>query len=389
MNRKSKVKKSCILYNLLMVLWIIMAAGCHSGSNNHSGKNNSGKVVSAYYKYFQGNSGNQKIILQLIKFHNKYEGIYINDSIGKPLEATGERDSTGQLVLVTYNHYNPVDTLKGDFLQAGVFQGSEVDTSGNRRSFTFQEIYPPGTYRWLVYTLSDSLAFDSSQKNSPQARARMLLLWPVKKGMTSLQEKILTDSISQYYCGINTPLSDPEKVLQSPVDTFFTQYKNFKSTLKGSGYEGMGATFNWDSDLDMKLLWNADSIISIAFQSYQYTGGAHGISNTLLRVFDLRSHKVVGINDVFKSGYGLTLRNVLEQALRKEYNIPDNSPLNGDNGILFDKHLALTKNFYITGKGIGFVYNPYEVAPYYVGQIELYVPFEKIKSIVQPDYLHE
>jgi hypothetical protein len=75
---------------------------------------------------------------------------------------------------------------------------------------------------------------------------------------------------------------------------------------------------------------------------------------------------------------------VLEEHLRMAYDIPAGAPLNGEAGILFDKHLALTKNFYVTGKGVGFIYNPYEVAPYVVGEIELYVPFSEITDILKP-----
>ncbi|MGH2642398.1 MAG: DUF3298 domain-containing protein [Chitinophagaceae bacterium] len=375
----AKNKSSVSFYVLLAV--VFLAAGCHSNNKKTAGGQASEKAMSAYYKYLQGNIGNQKVIIQLIKYHNRYDGILINGNIGRPLEISGERDSSGFITLISYDHYNPVDTLKGNFSQPGVFEGNCHDTAGNHTTFTFQEIYPAGTYHWDVYTLSDSLSFDSTHQNSPMARVQMVLLWP--KG----EESIMKDSIIKYYCGRNVVLTNPVRVLHSPADSFFAEYKNLNRNLGNSIHGEIPAIFNWESDLDMKILWNADSIVSIAFQSYQYTGGAHGLSNTLLNVFNLKENKTLTMNDIFKPGYEEELRQALEQELRKQYDIPDNAPLNGDHGILFDKRLALTKNFYLTGKGIGFIYNPYEVAPYVVGQIELYIPFSKIANIIQPDYL--
>ncbi|TAN16980.1 MAG: DUF3298/DUF4163 domain-containing protein [Chitinophagaceae bacterium] len=369
------------LYCFLISIGLIIT-GCHSNHKKTSGQQPPEKVVSSYYKYLQGTVGTHKVIIQLIKYQHRYEGVFINDSIGKPLEITGEKDSSGRLTLISYDHYNPVDTLTGAFPQPGVFQGDCYDSAGNHTTFTLQEIYPPGTYQWKVYTLSDSLAYDASRQNSPQARVQMILLWP--KG----NENLMKDTIIKYYCGRDTALVNPAQVIRSPANSFFAEYKNLKRNLKNSTVGEIAAIFNWESDVDMKILWNADSIVSIAFQSYQYTGGAHGLSNTLLSVFDLKENRSLTPSDIFKQGYEQELRQALEQELREQYDIPDGAPLNGDHGILFDKQLALTKNFYLTGKGIGFIYNLYEVAPYAVGQINLYIPFSKIANVIQPAYLN-
>jgi hypothetical protein len=361
--------------------------GCHSNNNSQQNEERPEQVIPTYYKYFQGTVGNKKVIMQLIKYEDRYEGTFIDDSIGRPIPLAGEKDSSHQLLLISYDHYNPVDTFTGKFSQPGVFQGICSDTIGQHLPFILQEIYPAGTCRWDVYTLTDSLVFDSTKANSPQARVQFMLLWPNRKYLSKEQYTLLTDSIVNNYYGIDTLLTDPAKVLRSAKDTFFTPYKNFKESVKSTDYGGMTATFNWESDVNMQILWNAGNIVSMAYKSYQYTGGAHGLGNISLTVFDLNQNRILSINDIFKSGYEHVLQEVLENHLREQYDIAPGEPLNGQNGILFDKHLALTKNFYLTGRGIGFIYNPYEVAPYVVGQIELFVPFSEITGIVQPAFL--
>ena len=54
---------------------------------------------------------------------------------------------------------------------------------------------------------------------------------------------------------------------------------------------------------------------------------------------------------------------------------------------LFENSVESTSNFCITPKGILFLYNPYEIAAYAYGEIELFIPFSEIKSVVNPKFL--
>ena len=42
-------------------------------------------------------------------------------------------------------------------------------------------------------------------------------------------------------------------------------------------------------------------------------------------------------------------------------------------------------NFYITDESINYVFNPYEIAPYYMGQTEVTIPFARIRNILKPN----
>ena len=42
-------------------------------------------------------------------------------------------------------------------------------------------------------------------------------------------------------------------------------------------------------------------------------------------------------------------------------------------------------NFYITDESINYVFNPYEIAPYYMGQTEVTIPFSRIKDLLKPN----
>jgi hypothetical protein len=42
-------------------------------------------------------------------------------------------------------------------------------------------------------------------------------------------------------------------------------------------------------------------------------------------------------------------------------------------------------NFFITGGGIGFFYNPYEIAPYSSGSTEIFLPWEEILPLLKKE----
>src|SRR5690348_7170770 len=280
---------------------VLVVTACHHHTKNSGQRNAAERVIPAYYKNFQGTVGGRRMILQLIKYSERYEGTCVDDSTGQPFPLAGSRDSSGTLMLVTYHRYNPVDTFYGSFPQPGVFQGTMADTAGEHLPFTLQEIYPAGTLRWKVFTLQDSLALDSSA-DSPEARVQLMMLWP-GEGASGVEKKLLEDSIVANYGSGDSLLTDPVRILRRAEDTFFSQYKKAGERFGRNDKGAMATTFNWQSQIHMSVLWNASGIVSLAFQSYSYTGGAHGLSNTSLMVFDLKQDKVLSMSDLFKPGY--------------------------------------------------------------------------------------
>jgi hypothetical protein len=389
--------KKIFIYFLLPA-FVLMLISCHS--NQKQAQNEETKpesAISSYYKYFQGTIRDQKVYLHLIKYQGEpaemdsggqptlstlYRGIFIHEN-EKPLTVSGEKDAGGTLTLISYIHYNPVDTFTGTFPNAHTFKGTVHDTAGHTIPFTFKENQDEGSYYWQVAALTDSLAFDSSKANGPKARVDYQVLWPGNDFSTA-QKKLITDTIAKAWFGFSVALSKPDVLLQSARDSFFAQYKNAMASYKGQFTGNAGPSFNWVTMAYTDILWNADSLISLKFTRYDFTGGAHGLESVFCTVFDMSQNKALNLSDVFKPGYEIELQQILEKQLREQYDIPEGAPLNAPPaGILFNKELALTDNFYLTGNGIGFIYNPYEVAPYVVGQIELFVPFSQISDILR------
>ena len=73
-----------------------------------------------------------------------------------------------------------------------------------------------------------------------------------------------------------------------------------------------------------------------------------------------------------------------ESIFRKDENL--SSTANLENEYFFENSkFYLPQNFYISDKGLVFLYNPYEIKPYVAGTTELIIPFSSLKNIVKPN----
>jgi hypothetical protein len=102
-----------------------------------------------------------------------------------------------------------------------------------------------------------------------------------------------------------------------------------------------------------------------------YDGGAHGMYGTEYRVFDRDAGQFVTLKDVFGADEREALHKAVVESLRKKFELAEDEDLT-DAGF-FSGDLVLTENFFLSGKGVGFHWNPYELAPYVFGEIEVVV----------------
>jgi hypothetical protein len=105
-----------------------------------------------------------------------------------------------------------------------------------------------------------------------------------------------------------------------------------------------------------------------------YDGGAHGMYGTHYSVFDRKAARFVTLADVADKAKLSDLSQAAENELRKKFELREDEHLT-DAGF-FKDNLELTENFFLNEDGIGFHWNPYELAPYVFGEIEVVVPLK-------------
>jgi hypothetical protein len=130
-------------------------------------------------------------------------------------------------------------------------------------------------------------------------------------------------------------------------------------------------------------LFNSDGWLILESFTFSYTGGAHGNYGSNFLNIDLQRGKIWKLNDVI-AGDTARLRPLLTEAARKYFRLKPGEKL-GDRLLQLDAP-TVAGNFYITPRGLTFVYSPYEIASYAQGSISLFIPYEKLYGMLTPEF---
>ena len=189
---------------------------------------------------------------------------------------------------------------------------------------------------------------------------------------TQIIKQLRHDSLAANYA--NLQISDVQKTAR---DSFFKDYKEELKEEKPDTAENY--SLNHAENSSMEVISNADGLLSLGFRAYNYSGGAHGNYGSQLMTYDVKNKKVVTLNDLFKPNYKAVLSAALLRSARQYLGIKPNESLEGH---LFEKPEP-NDNFMVNKKGILFNYTPYEIASYAQGEIQLFVPFDELKTILK------
>lgn len=128
---------------------------------------------------------------------------------------------------------------------------------------------------------------------------------------------------------------------------------------------------------DVSVKYNRDEKISIIYSDYLYTGGAHGMPASINYNFDLRTGKLLHLNSIITNKKQMNnLKTSLSQSLQAKYDAGENVFQEA----ISDFNIDNKTTFYFYNKGIVIRFEPYEVAPYSEGTIDIKVPYTTINK---------
>jgi hypothetical protein len=185
--------------------------------------------------------------------------------------------------------------------------------------------------------------------------------------------------------------SEIKKVLYAPLDVDTTEptrdgvLAELKERVKE--YDSVSdAPIDWSLVRTAKIIYNDPRVISLELTNTGYLGGAHGFNERSLMTFDCQTGKRLSVTDLIEDRSRQTLNKVLEAEFRRARSIQTSQTLQ-DAGffILPGQELPLGENFALSDKGLEIQYNPYEIAPYALGETRVRLPSEAIAPLVRSD----
>ncbi|TMM59229.1 DUF3298 and DUF4163 domain-containing protein [Maribacter algarum] len=134
----------------------------------------------------------------------------------------------------------------------------------------------------------------------------------------------------------------------------------------------------WEAKIEGSISYEDANFITIILDSYLFTGGAHGYTSKQFLNFDKKKGIELDNDELFKNTDDF--RMFAEEMFREKEKIPKDKSIN-HTGFMFEQDsFYLPENIGFTQKGMTLLYNPYEVASYADGAIELVLPHEDIKK---------
>lgn len=124
-----------------------------------------------------------------------------------------------------------------------------------------------------------------------------------------------------------------------------------------------------------ELTYNFDCILSLYFDRYQYTGGAHGSTLRASQTWNLQKGRQIKLGELIRAdSYVSYILNEVKAQIEQN---PD---------IYFENYESLirqtfnTSSFYCTPKGIVVYYQQYDIAPYASGIREFFIPYSDVRG---------
>lgn len=232
---------------------------------------------------------------------------------------------------------------------------------------------PAVTKDTLVYTYQTIKNRASDCGDKPDSECSLVKIrYPVFKGAKLLNDTVTAKLVNLF------GISKTDTTLQMMSVGFLKDYDGGKKDNKFN----RAISYNLDSYAD--VLRQDSSLTTLQVGGYQYTAGAHGVTFIYFINWDTKANKYLVLSDIFNTGYEDELTKIGETIFRKNENLSDTTSLK-KNYFFKNAKFSLNHNFSITPVGIKFLYNIYEIKPYFAGQTDLLIPYAQIKSLLKPN----
>jgi hypothetical protein len=163
--------------------------------------------------------------------------------------------------------------------------------------------------------------------------------------------------------------------LEGQALDFFKEYESFKKDYDSS--------MPYQININSRIILNQYGILTLAIDCFNYTGGVHGLSHTQYFVFDSNNGNQLSLDNIFNDSYENRLNDLVDTNYRRVKGLSKQDRLDSDKGCLFNNYIHFNKNFAITDKGVRFLYNEYEIAPYVYGQTIVDIPYAELSEILK------
>lgn len=177
-----------------------------------------------------------------------------------------------------------------------------------------------------------------------------------------------------------------ETPMQQAVDSFANSYtrsyvRNFAPLYREDRNDPeKRAWYEYHYNITGEATTGREGVIVYTAVIDYYEGGAHGINQRFIMNFDSQTGKQLQLADVFVPGFESRLTERLLNVLMEKTDAKSIDELH-EKGYLYSMDMFVPENFILDDDAVTFVFNPYEIAPYTEGIIELEIDNDELKDL--------
>jgi peptidoglycan-N-acetylglucosamine deacetylase len=200
------------------------------------------------------------------------------------------------------------------------------------------------------------------------------------KGGTMVDGKCLLTTEARVTVDYPLELGQNE-VVASTIDPFIQSARDNFFQIIGDTF--IPATGPYELDITYEEVKHSDTLVSLVFTVYEFTGGAHGNTITQTYLFDLQNGTTLTLDDLFTdTAAALEVINPLVEAdiSAKLGDMLDAQWLQDGTGTNPNNY----QSFALDGANLIFYFPPYQVAPYAAGTQTVSIPLSQLSSVLAP-----
>jgi hypothetical protein len=209
-------------------------------------------------------------------------------------------------------------------------------------------------------------------------------MYPADCPDTSLLKSLQSIFIAKYF---GNSLSDetPQNALRMYKKQYIENYRQFEHDEDGNTPEysfghhvyDARSSYSYYEFSHNDIFFNHNDILSFVIHIENYTGGAHGSHRLTACTIDLNTGRVLDENDIFCENYSDAIAAAIVQKIVEANKL--SNPRELENVGYFDiREIVPNGNFLVNNEGITYIFNEYDIAPYFLGKTEVLLPYDEI-----------
>ena len=323
-------------------------------------------------KYFKGSIGSTLgLQMKLVREGEKLTGSYFYQKVGTPIMISGTIDKGGNVVL---------DEFDSGGHQTGVFKGVWSEDENGLIAIAGNWTKPNSDKKTAFSLHEEPIEFSSGveivaqriKENNKKRKYEIDAVYPQ-----------LTGSGSPNYEKFNQTMRG---VVTKKVSAFRTGAAPSPDDPPPTELESMGSDLN----IAYTIALAKDDLISVVLEVSDYeAGAAHPNSYSEVMNYDLKNGKALKLADLFQPGskYLQTIAAYCITDLKKQGKLGQDSML--EDAYWIQRGAAPEADNYINWtigkKGLGIIFDPYQVAAYAAGPQHVLVPYSALKGLIKTD----